>query len=78
METLNIIATESELAKYSIDKSELTLSEFVKLIQLEMSKNALKESVRIAEETGLSKMTLEEINDEIKAVREHAKSNNRH
>lgn len=75
MKTLNISISELELYKFGIKKDSLTFTEFVELISRELMRQNLDKCVELAEKYGLSSMTMDEISEEVKAVR-HAK--NRH
>jgi hypothetical protein len=75
MKTLNISISELELYKFGIKKDSLTFTEFVELISRELMRQNLDRCVELAEKYGLSSMTMDEISEEVKAVR-HAK--NRH
>lgn len=75
MKTLQVKISDQDYSKYNFQqKSELTFAELEELISLEYAKKALLKCNEIAEQTGLSKMTIDEIDAEIKAVRD-AKSN---
>lgn len=69
MRTLNISISELEFNKFSFKKDNLTFSEFVELISRELMKQNLNKSVELAEKHGLSSMTMDEITNEVKAVR---------
>ena len=78
MKTLQVQITDQDYSKYHFDqKGELTFVELEELISMEYAKKALILCTEIAEKNGLSNITLDEINSEIKAVRE-AKSNTGH
>ncbi len=70
MRTLQVNVSETDFQKYNLADKEIDFSELVELISREYAKQALLECNKIAEEAGLSEMTLEEINAEIKAVRD--------
>lgn len=74
MRTVQLKISEADLRKYNIQSGEIKFPDLVELISKEYAKAALLESNRIAQEVGLSKMSLDEINEEIKAVRD-AKNN---
>ncbi len=76
MRTINVSISEVEFNKFGLKDSNLTFSELVDIISREISRQTLRKSVELAEKYGLSKMTMEEINKEIKAVRKNAKNNN--
>ena len=70
MRTLQVKVSESDFQKYNLADSEIDFSELVELISREYAKQALLKCNEIAEQVGLSEMTLEEIDAEIKAVRD--------
>jgi len=69
MRTLNISISDVEFNKFGIRKDSLTFTEFVDLISKELIRQNLDKCVALAEQYGLSSMTMDEINDEVKAVR---------
>jgi predicted CopG family antitoxin len=75
MRTLNISVSESEYKKFGLKEERLSFSELLDIIEREITRKKLIKSVELAEKYGLSKMTMADINKEIKAVRKHAKSN---
>lgn len=75
MRTLQLRVTETDFRKYNLElDQEIEFSELVQKISLEYARKVLLECNEIAQEVGLSEMTLEDINAEIKAVRD-AKGN---
>ncbi len=74
MRTVQISVSENDFQKYNFGSGEIKFTDLVELISREYAKKALLESNEIAEQVGLSKMTMDEINAEIKAVR-NAKTN---
>ena len=75
MKTIQLKVSETDLKKYDLaGESEVKFTDLVDKISLEYARKALLESNKIAEEVGLSTMTLDDINAEIKAVRD-AKGN---
>ena len=75
MKTLQIEISDQDYSKYNLEnKGLLSFAELEDLISIEYAKKSLTKCAEIAEQSGLSKMTLEEINSEIKAVRD-AKNN---
>jgi hypothetical protein len=69
MRTLNISISDIEFNKFGIKKDSLTFTEFVDLISRELMRQNLNKCVELAEKHGLSSMTMEEISEEVKAVR---------
>jgi len=75
MRTIQLKLNESDLLKYNIEaQNEINFVDLVEKLSLYFARKALLECNEIAEKTGLSNLTEQEINDEIKAVR-NAKGN---
>ena len=78
MKTLQVQISDQDYSKYNFEKKgDITFIELEELISIEYAKKALAKCAEIAEQTGLSTMTLDEINAEVKAVRD-AKNNSGH
>ncbi len=69
MRTINIDISELEFQKFGLKADRLSFSEFVDIISRELSRQNLAKTVELAERYGLSNMTMDEICDEVKAVR---------
>jgi predicted CopG family antitoxin len=78
MRTLNVSISEVEYSKFGLKNDNLSFSDFVELVSRELMRQNLNKCVELADKYGLSKMTMEEITNEVKAVRENAKNRNRH
>ena len=76
MRTLNVSISEMEYNQLGLTDNELSYSEFVNIISKELARQTLEDCLNIAEKHGLSEMSMEEITQEVKAVRTHAKNNN--
>lgn len=74
MKTLQISITDIDLKKFGIKKNNLKFDELVGLITKQLQKQNFNKAVALANDYGLSEMSLDEINKEIKAVRD-AKNN---
>jgi hypothetical protein len=74
MKTLNVDISEAEYSKFSIKNDRLHFSDFVDIVRREVARQNLDRCVEFAEKYGLSAMTMNEINKEVKAVRQNAKS----
>jgi hypothetical protein len=70
MQTLQIKISNTDFKKYNLESREIKFTDLVDLISKEYARKALLECNEIAEQEGLSKMTFDEINAEIKAVRD--------
>ncbi len=69
MRTFNISISDLEYSKFGIKEDKLSFTEFLDIVSNELAKQTLDECVELAEQYGLSKMTMDEINEEVKAVR---------
>lgn len=76
MRTLNISISDLEYNKFGIKDENLSFSDFIDLVSKELTRQNLTKCIELAEKYGLSKMTMEEITDEVKAVRRDAKNRN--
>ena len=70
MQTIQIKVSDTDFQRYKLNGSEMKFTDLVDKISFEYARRSLLECNEIAEQVGLSKMTLEEINAEIKAVRD--------
>ena len=75
MRTINISISDIEYNKFGLKRDKLSFSEFVDLVSKEISKQTLNKSLQLAEKFGLSKLTMNQISKEVKAVRKNAKNN---
>ena len=76
MRTLNISISDLEYNKFGIKNSTLNFTDFVDLVSKELMRQNLTKCLELGEKYGLSKMTMDEITNEVKAVRKNAKSRN--
>jgi hypothetical protein len=76
MRTLNISISDSEFNKFALKEDNLTFTELLEIIGRELSRQNLAKCLELSERYGLSDMTMDEITNEVKAVRSHAKSRN--
>ena len=76
MRTLNISISDIEFNKFGIKNDKLNFTEFVDIVSKELTRQNLNMCIDLAERYGLSKMTMEEITNEVKAVRSNAKNRN--
>ncbi|HOY40440.1 MAG TPA: hypothetical protein PK546_05615 [Chitinophagales bacterium] len=74
MKTLNVPINDVDFASLGLANNTISFDELKEKMSVEYAKEALQKCNDIALEVGLSKMTLEEINEEIAAVR-NAKNN---
>jgi len=69
MRTINIDISELEFQKFGFKADRLSFSDFVDIISRELSRQNLAKTVELAERYGISNMTMDEISNEVKAVR---------
>ena len=74
MKFVNIQLSDFEFKQLGLNKSRLSFSELIEVIGRKITKQTLEKSNQLANKYGLSKMTMEEIDCEIKAYR-NAKNN---
>ncbi|MEH6659801.1 MULTISPECIES: hypothetical protein [Flavobacteriaceae] len=74
MKSVNIQISDFEFNQLGLNKDTLSFSELIEIIGKKITKQTLEKSILLANKYGLSKMTMEEIDDEIKAYR-NAKNN---
>ncbi len=76
MRTLNVSISDIEYKKFGLKQEQLSFTDFIELVSKELMRQNLDKCVELANKYGLSKMTMDEISEEVKAVRKDAK--NRH
>ena len=76
MRTLKVSISDIEYSKFGLKQDNLTFSDIIDLVSKELMRQNLNKSLELADKYGLSKMTMDEISNEVKAVRQNAK--NRH
>lgn len=69
MKTLTVTISDKEYGTFGLKKDNLKYSDLKNLIINELFRKQLVKSVKSAEKCGLSSMTMNEINEEVKAVR---------
>ncbi|GHT60703.1 hypothetical protein AGMMS50239_10170 [Bacteroidia bacterium] len=74
MRTLSVSISDIEYSKFGISSERLSFTDFTDLISRELMRQNLNRCIALAEKYGLSSMTMEEITNEVKAVRQNAKS----
>lgn len=76
MKTLNISISEIEYNQFGLKGEQFTFTDFIDLVSKELTRQNLGKSVELAEKYGISKMTMDDISNEVKAVRKNAKNRN--
>jgi hypothetical protein len=70
MKTINVQISEVEYDTFGLSKDLFSFSELADIIERQIARQAMRRCVALAEQNGLSSMTMDEINAEIKAVRQ--------
>ena len=70
MKIISVQMSDWEYGNLGLSKNNFFFSEIADLIEQQIARQALRSSVEIAEKNGLSSMTMDEINNEITAVRQ--------
>ena len=76
MKTLSISISEIEYHKFGLTQEQLTFTDFLDFVSKELMRQNLQKCLELAEKYGLSKMTMEEISEEVNTVRRYAKNRN--
>jgi hypothetical protein len=74
MRTLNISISDFEYNQFGINTDNLSFTEFVEIVNNELSKQMLNKCIHLSEKYKLSTLTMDEISYEVNAVR-NAKNN---
>ena len=69
MKSVNIQISDFEFDQLGLNKNTLSFSELIEIIGKKITKQTLEKSIKLANKYELSKMTMEEIDEEIKAHR---------
>ncbi len=76
MRTLNVSISDLEYSKFGIKNDKLSFTDFIEIVSKELTKQNLSKCIELASKYGLSKLSMEEITNEVKAVRQDAKNRN--
>jgi len=74
MKTLNVELSEEDCVKYGLESESISFELFMEKIRDVIAREALDQCHQIAQEAGINKLSIDDINEEIKAVR-NAKNN---
>ena len=70
MKTISVKMSELEYNTFGLSKDLFSFSEFTDLIEKQIARKALRNCVVLADQHGLSSMSMDDINAEINAVRQ--------
>ncbi len=76
MRTLNVSISDIEYNKFGLKDEKLTFTDFIDLVSKELTRQNLNKCIELAEKYGISKMTMDEITNEVRSVRKNAKNRN--
>ena len=74
MRTLNVSISDIEFNKFGLKDEKLTFTDFIDLVSKELTRQNLNKCLELADKHGISKITMDEITNEVKAVRNNAKN----
>jgi len=74
MKTISVSISELEYKQFGLNNDRLSFTEFVDIVNKEITKQTLNKCIQLAEKHKLSRTSMDEISAEVKAVR-NAKSN---
>jgi hypothetical protein len=74
MRTLNVSISELEFNKFGLKNEKLTFTDFIDIVTKELTRQNLSKCLELADKYGISTMTMDEITNEVKAVRKNAKN----
>ncbi|UZO79267.1 hypothetical protein NBT05_09815 [Aquimarina sp. ERC-38] len=69
MKSVTVQLSDFEYSQLGLSKSTIPFSELIEIIGKKITKQTLEKSVQLANQYGLSKMTMEEIDKEVRTVR---------
>ena len=76
MKTLNVTISDIEYGMFGMTSEQLNFTDFVELVSRQLMRQNLNRCVELAEKYGLSEMTMDEITEEVKAVRRNRNAKN--
>ena len=76
MRTINVSISDIEYNKFGLKEDKLTFTDFIDIVSKELTRQNLSKCLQLADKYGISKMTMDEITNEVKAVRKNAKNRN--
>lgn len=69
MKKISVSISDRDYRQYGFNSEELSFNELLDLINIELKKQILDMSIQYSERFGLSDMTMDDISDEVKALR---------
>lgn len=75
MKTISVSISDLEYNQLGLSNDNLSFTEFVDIVNKEITKQTLNKCIQLAEKYKLSRLSMDEISEEVKAIR-NAKSSN--
>ena len=76
MRTISVSISDIEYNKFGLKEDKLTFTDFIDIVSKELTRQNLSKCLELADKYGISKMTMDEITNEVKAVRKNTKIRN--
>jgi hypothetical protein len=76
MRTISVSISDIEYNKFGLKEDKLTFTDFIDIVSKELTRQNLSKCLELSDKYGISKMTMDEITNEVKAVRKNAKNRN--
>lgn len=73
MRTLTVAISDSDYTRFGLRNDQLNFADLMNLVSKELTRRNLAKSVELAEQYGLSQLTMDDITAEVNAVRQDAK-----
>jgi hypothetical protein len=74
MKTISVSISDLEYNQFGLKNENLSFTEFVDLVNKEITKQTLNKCIQLAQKYKLSRMSMDDISEEVKAIR-NAKNN---
>ncbi|MFN0082216.1 MAG: hypothetical protein ACKVOM_06820 [Ferruginibacter sp.] len=76
MPTLNVSISDFEFNKFGLKNEKMSFTDIIDIVSKELPRQNLTKTIELSEKYGIAAMTMEEISNEVKAVRKNAKNRN--
>ncbi len=76
MRTLNVSISDIEFNKFGLNNEKMSFTDIIDIVSKELTRQNLTKTIELSEKYGIAAITMEEISNEVKAVRKNAKNRN--
>ena len=76
MRTINVSISDIEYNKFGLKEDKMSFTDFIDIVSKELVRPKLNKCLELSYKYGISNMTMDEITNEVKAVRKNAKNRN--